>query len=425
MGKQSARLWFNGHDHKDIYYQGHYHDKMYIGSQLVWERLGDALWEVFKVNNTSNVVVYDAAFYDGLFMALVYHVEEDKSYLYTSEDGVNFETLYLEINDLSVYKVYRKNDVTYLLNSGNTQYSISQGIISTLSSINYRMFGYNVGFTASTTDIERQFISNAGKVYRLRSCIDQYAKFVADGIKMVIKAGYYLYESTDMVNWDCINCKIYDTEQVATESICHYVYCPVGLKNGDLITLNGNHYFCGEIGTLNATTDGIFYITYEDKFVKTSEFECYSIFCEMKTSSAVTNRNGIYQVYGRLASGAWDSLYTVDFEHFYENQLDIFDYSIINQLEIFGEDTSVFPYTSAEGNNGHVFFFSGSDILIVETDKDFKIIKAESFRFETSDLPSKQKELLFGNGIYVYVYYSYDQYDSARNGVRALIKKEE
>ena len=39
MGKQSARIYFQGKDHKEIYYQGHYHKAMYIGNQLVWEKL--------------------------------------------------------------------------------------------------------------------------------------------------------------------------------------------------------------------------------------------------------------------------------------------------------------------------------------------------------------------------------------------------
>lgn len=39
MGRQSSRIWYRGKDHKDIYFNGYYHDKMYIGSQLVWEKL--------------------------------------------------------------------------------------------------------------------------------------------------------------------------------------------------------------------------------------------------------------------------------------------------------------------------------------------------------------------------------------------------
>lgn len=41
MGRQSARLWYKNKDHKDIYFQGSYHDKMYLGSTLLWEKLYD------------------------------------------------------------------------------------------------------------------------------------------------------------------------------------------------------------------------------------------------------------------------------------------------------------------------------------------------------------------------------------------------
>ncbi len=39
MGKQSARLYYQGKDHKDIYFRGNYHTAMYIGSLLAWEKL--------------------------------------------------------------------------------------------------------------------------------------------------------------------------------------------------------------------------------------------------------------------------------------------------------------------------------------------------------------------------------------------------
>ena len=48
MGKQSARIYFQGKDHKEIYYQGHYHKAMYIGSQLVWEKIeGTTAQEIY------------------------------------------------------------------------------------------------------------------------------------------------------------------------------------------------------------------------------------------------------------------------------------------------------------------------------------------------------------------------------------------
>lgn len=45
MGRQSSRLWF-GRDHKDIFYNGNYHDAMYLTDknanvELVWQKLKD------------------------------------------------------------------------------------------------------------------------------------------------------------------------------------------------------------------------------------------------------------------------------------------------------------------------------------------------------------------------------------------------
>lgn len=39
--KQSSTIWYQGNPHKEIYFQGHYHDKMYKGSQLIWQKLND------------------------------------------------------------------------------------------------------------------------------------------------------------------------------------------------------------------------------------------------------------------------------------------------------------------------------------------------------------------------------------------------
>lgn len=41
MGKQSARIYYQGKDHKDIYFQGNFHEKMYIGRNLAWQKIYD------------------------------------------------------------------------------------------------------------------------------------------------------------------------------------------------------------------------------------------------------------------------------------------------------------------------------------------------------------------------------------------------
>lgn len=48
MGKQSSRIYLAGGDHKEIYFQGHYHDKMYIGSELVWEKRETQITVIWK-----------------------------------------------------------------------------------------------------------------------------------------------------------------------------------------------------------------------------------------------------------------------------------------------------------------------------------------------------------------------------------------
>lgn len=39
MGKQSARLYYQGNDHKDVVFREKGHDKMYKGSSLLWEKI--------------------------------------------------------------------------------------------------------------------------------------------------------------------------------------------------------------------------------------------------------------------------------------------------------------------------------------------------------------------------------------------------
>lgn len=53
MGKQSARLYYDGKDNKDIYFQGNYHMAMYKGGQLVWKKIteGKHIPYIFKEGN--------------------------------------------------------------------------------------------------------------------------------------------------------------------------------------------------------------------------------------------------------------------------------------------------------------------------------------------------------------------------------------
>lgn len=61
MGRQSARMWFDGHDHKDIYFDGHYHKQMYLCDEngelsLVWEKLEDVVGFQFSALVTTSTL---------------------------------------------------------------------------------------------------------------------------------------------------------------------------------------------------------------------------------------------------------------------------------------------------------------------------------------------------------------------------------
>lgn len=79
MGKQSARIYFQGKDHKEIYYQGHYHKAMYIGSQLVWEKLMNQRKELINIGNI--------AYRNGLY--IVYSYGSPQRGIFTGEDLEN------------------------------------------------------------------------------------------------------------------------------------------------------------------------------------------------------------------------------------------------------------------------------------------------------------------------------------------------
>ncbi len=81
MGRQSSRLYFQRKDHKDIYYNGHYHDAMYLSDNegkvtLVWEKIKDENIE------TVSIPVDRLGYLNGLYIAL-----SETSYdLYYGED---------------------------------------------------------------------------------------------------------------------------------------------------------------------------------------------------------------------------------------------------------------------------------------------------------------------------------------------------
>jgi desulfoferrodoxin (superoxide reductase-like protein) len=64
MGKQSARLYYDGKDHKDIFFQGNYHRAMYKGNRLVWEKITEGN-HIPYISREGNDMVLKVLYVDG------------------------------------------------------------------------------------------------------------------------------------------------------------------------------------------------------------------------------------------------------------------------------------------------------------------------------------------------------------------------
>lgn len=139
--KQSSIISYNGMNHKEIYFKGHYHDKMYIGEYLVWEKLNDqrtkhfapALYSVFK--NTLygwGIVQNDSS--QNLGYALCYYDYSDLGWKKLCDTTVSFNSYIMTANDK--YVLFRNNDrYTYLSFDGSV-YNLPTNSVSFLGNHN-------------------------------------------------------------------------------------------------------------------------------------------------------------------------------------------------------------------------------------------------------------------------------------------------
>lgn len=43
MGRQSARIFYNGKDHKEVFFNGSYHNAIFMNGEIVWQKLGGVI----------------------------------------------------------------------------------------------------------------------------------------------------------------------------------------------------------------------------------------------------------------------------------------------------------------------------------------------------------------------------------------------
>ncbi|MCM1416676.1 MAG: hypothetical protein NC430_12235 [bacterium] len=125
MGRQSARMYYQGKDHKDVYFQGNYHRAMYVGDELVWMKLGGENYiPIMRRNSEGGSTIY-------LYYPESKSVEKilDREYFAsTSVDGnFRFNGTFLFTADLKTVSKDGKNFSEY--DYSEDLYQIYQGAI--------------------------------------------------------------------------------------------------------------------------------------------------------------------------------------------------------------------------------------------------------------------------------------------------------
>ena len=115
MGRQSARMYFNGADHKEVYFNGSYHDAMYLtdsnaNAELIWQKLQDS--DYFSVRVIDYMVDYESGEMPsgGVGGYVAFNISTNKGQAYTIDWG-----------DGTVTK--NRNNHTYATGNG-TRYTV-------------------------------------------------------------------------------------------------------------------------------------------------------------------------------------------------------------------------------------------------------------------------------------------------------------
>lgn len=137
MGRQSARIYFQGKDHKEIYFNGRYHKALHIGDKLAWEKIetDEGVYNVYAMVHTQ-----------GLYFALVLKKEDDTPYLGEYQTpyllvGASLKNMKAVHRDkykdrYSKYANYLRNGCYYMGYTESEVYIIWNGGVSNLFEIN-------------------------------------------------------------------------------------------------------------------------------------------------------------------------------------------------------------------------------------------------------------------------------------------------
>lgn len=175
MGKQSARLYFQGKDHKDIYYSGHYHDAMYLSDS---EGRATLVWE--KIKGQPIKYISMLSYVDGKYYAVAESVQymtdegfpvlyEGKSLNRMHKKGRIFRDvpvrgagyiMYADLNELTIIRTYMHEELTRHI----ARIPLNE-TGADMDNISYGMETGAYKFSNYTTSYRRYFYGNGNNYY--------------------------------------------------------------------------------------------------------------------------------------------------------------------------------------------------------------------------------------------------------------------
>lgn len=234
MGKQSARIYFQGKDHKDIYFQGHYHDRMYIGSQLVWEKLKGLLYKTYY----HSYYLSDSMWAENGNVAVF--IGPDQYQIYVTSDFITVQKSDTRFPK-GIKQIACLNGIFYLLSDGR-YYSSEDGL--TWEKIQVLIFHTN-GFSGTIdTDLRNRartfFIANGIAYAGFENYTDEYVDRPPTQTNDYAHELSGTYKSTDFKTWTSLN-TLYYTYTNSYGVMQVMVYSSYGLNN--LHGYNGKYFF--------------------------------------------------------------------------------------------------------------------------------------------------------------------------------------
>lgn len=230
MGKQSARMWHKGNDHKDIYYEGAFHIAMFKGSQLVWRKLTDGY-------------TFFTPFFSGVPYPYVLDVSSG-----TMTPASDKKTAPIDVHEgdkiLGVFSTYN-NSVLMWGSIHNKRTDVFT---------NDMLFGETLGYPIGASIGETAYMVSGGVV---RTFVDSNGRFVIKS-----KQGYEgdIYETTSYKNYTSLYLESSPFKMPSTKVF--YLHSK-GLEPNMLIGVDGNgvawEYPFGSFGDIYPYDSGIDY----------------------------------------------------------------------------------------------------------------------------------------------------------------------